>query len=151
MDIKIEINHKDAIIPYKNYGENVSYILLPAFDEDYIEIPPNEEKEVPLGFTTEYNEDIVANVYGLERLLKEGVEVKQQMVDSNYEGEWSVTLKNCNDKPVLIARYPNDFDKDKAIVLDYIDGIAQVSFEGVDEPVFEIVNNNFDFSYTTEN
>jgi len=141
IDFKFELAHEEAIIPYKDDYGNAGFDVYAAFDEDYIEIKPKETKLIPTGIKSSFSEEYFVSIQERGSVGSKGIATRAGVIDSNYRGEWFIALQNNNNKPVLIAKYPNDFPEEEAIILDYIDAIAQF----VILPVFhlrqEIVDN----------
>ena len=125
VNIKFELCHDEAIVPYNGRYGDLGYDIYPAFDFDYIEISPYETKLIPTGIKSAISGDYGILFRDRGSLGSKGIAVRAGVLDSNYRGEWFVALQNMNDKPALIAKYPNDFDRKDAIVLDYANAIAQ--------------------------
>ena len=144
INVNIELCHNDAIVPYKR-EEDGCYDIFPAFDEDYIEIKPSESKLIGTGIKTAFSSEYVLTIGERGSVGSKGIACRCGVVDSGYRGEIFVCLQNNSDKTVVIAKYPNDFNNKKLIVLDYVDAIAQFKFEKVNKVNYEIVEDIDEF------
>lgn len=134
VDMEFELTHPDAVVPYRGRNGDAGLDVFPAFDYDYMEIPPGETKLIPTGLKSAFPEGFGVLLQERGSIGSKGIALRAGVVDANYRGEWFVALQNNNDKPVLIAKYPEDFPEDEAIILEYGNAIAQA----VVIPVFDV-------------
>lgn len=125
INIKYELIHSDAILPYKSNSGDLGYDIYPAFDEDYMVIESGEVKLIPTGIKSAFSEEYGIIFKERSGLGSNGIKVNAGVIDSGYRGEWKVALYNTLNKPILIAKYPEDWSDDEAILLPYNNAIAQ--------------------------
>ena len=94
---------KDAILPSKRV-EDAGYDLYPCFEEDYIEILPNETKLVPLGVASAFDSDYVMILKERGSTGTKGMAQRAGVIDSGYRGEYMAPVTNVNRKPIRIAK-----------------------------------------------
>ena len=94
---------EDAILPSKRV-EDAGYDLYPCFEEDYIEILPNETKLVPLGVASAFDSDYVMILKERGSTGTKGMAQRAGVIDSGYRGEYMAPVTNVNRKPVRIAK-----------------------------------------------
>ena len=123
--VNFELCHEDAICPYRAHSGDIGYDVFPAFDDDYIEIKPGETKLVPTGLKTSFPDTYGVILFSKENLLSRGIQTLPKVIGSNYKLEWVVPLKNRSNKPLVIAKYPDDFNKKELTVYDYNNVISQ--------------------------
>lgn len=116
----------NAIIPSKN-EEDAGFDIYANFEEDYIEIKPNEIKLIPTGVAS-----CVSNKYAL--IAKErgssgtkGMAVRSGVIDSGYRGEIFIPINNTGNKTIVITKNnKQDLTFDNAIIYPYEKAIAQL-------------------------
>ena len=82
--------------------------------------------------------------FSTDRLLAEkGLNIDTRIVvDDEFDGEMFVNVFNHNDKPAVIAKYPNDFDKDNAVVISYDTVLGYIHGLGTKEvKIIDNINN----------
>ncbi len=92
-----------VIIPSKK-NEDLGLDIYANFEEDYIEIKPNEMKLIRTGLRS-----VIPIEYGV--VLKErsstGIKcmsVRAGIIDSGYRGEWKVAINNTSNKSIVIIK-----------------------------------------------
>ncbi|MDU4325697.1 MAG: dUTP pyrophosphatase [Clostridium celatum] len=130
---------KNAVIPTKT-EENAGRDLYACFDEDYIVILPLETKMIPTGIATAFGPEFYAQIQERGSTGSKGIKFGAGVIDSGYRGEWFVPITNCNEKILIIAKYPDSNEvkrlypgKDK-IIYPYSKAIAQ--FVMIEVPKF---------------
>lgn len=118
----------DAKIPSKKAGDGC-YDVYACFDEDYIEIKPGEIKLIPTGIASSLKSKYRFSIRERGSTGTKGMAVRAGQIDASYRGEWFVAIQNTNDKPLVIAKYPEDFDDKEVIVYPYDKAIAQAALE----------------------
>ena len=112
MKIQFAKVRENAKIPTKD-KENLGYDVYADFKTQYMIINPNQIKMIPTGIASVIDEN-----YGI--IIKErgstgskGLSVRCGVIDSNYRGEWFITLNNTSEKPIVIAKkeYQEDIEK----------------------------------------
>lgn len=126
-NIKFARVRPDAKIPTKRV-EDAGWDIYANFIEDWIEIPPHENRLIPTGIASAFDP---AWSFILSERGSTGVKnlkISAGVLDSGFRNEWFVCLYNGNDKPVCIAKYldgeQNPENKD-AIIYPYNKAIAQ--------------------------
>ena len=94
---------EDAILPSKRV-EDAGYDLYPCFEEDYLEILPNETKLVPLGVASAFDSNYVMILKERGSTGTKGMAQRAGVIDSGYRGEYMAPVTNVNRKPVRIAK-----------------------------------------------
>ena len=94
---------EDAIVPSKRI-EDAGYDLYPCFEEDYIEILPNQTKLIPLGVASAFDSDYVMILKERGSTGTKGMAQRAGVIDSGYRGEYMAPITNVNTKPVRIAK-----------------------------------------------
>lgn len=93
----------DAIIPTKR-DEDAGYDLYPCFEEDFVEILPNETKLIPLGVASAFDADKVLFLKERGSSGSKGMSVRAGVMDSGYRGEYIAPITNVNRKPLRIIK-----------------------------------------------
>ena len=116
-----------AKIPTKR-DEDMGYDIYADFIEDWIEIPPHENRLIPTGIASAIDSDwgFVLRERGSTGV--KNLKISAGVLDSGFRNEWFVCLYNGNDKPICIAKYldgeQSPENKD-AILYPYNKAIAQ--------------------------
>jgi len=126
--VNFELCHEDAICPYRAHRGDIGYDVFPAFDEDYIEIKPGETKLIPTGIKSNFSEKYGVIFKERSGLGSKGIKVSAGVIDSIYLGEWHVAFYNTKEKPVIIAKYLEDWSEEEAYTIDYSNAITQAVF-----------------------
>ena len=92
-----------AILPEKRW-EDAGYDLYPCFEEDYLEILPNETKLVPLGVASAFDPKYVMLLKERGSTGTKGMAQRAGVIDSGYRGEYMAPITNVNTKPIRIAK-----------------------------------------------
>lgn len=137
--IKFARIREGAIIPSKR-EEDGCYDIYANFDEDYIEIKPNEIKMIPTGIASAFSSKHRIGIRERGSTGIKGMSVRSGQIDSGYRGEWFIPINNTNNKTMLIAKYPEDFDSEKFIIHPYKKAIAQAALEFVPDVDVEEVS-----------
>jgi dUTP pyrophosphatase len=128
--IKFARIREGAIIPSKR-EEDGCYDIYANFDEDYIEIKPNEIKMIPTGIASAFDSKYRIGIRERGSTGTKGMSVRSGQIDSGYRGEWFIPINNTSNKTMLIAKYPEDFDSEKFVIYPYKKAIAQAALEFV--------------------
>ncbi|MFW6377102.1 MAG: dUTP diphosphatase [bacterium] len=131
---------RDASIPNKR-EEDGGMDLFPCFEDDYMVIEPHSVKLIPIGLASAFDSDYVALLRERGSTGTKNITVKAGVIDSGYRGEWFVAIGNDNDKPLIISKFPNDFDDEENVVYPYDKAIAQVVFTFVPKLEVEEIDN----------
>ena len=118
---------EDAILPSKRV-EDAGYDLYPCFEEDYLEILPNQTKLVPLGVASAFDSDYVMILKERGSTGTKGMAQRAGVIDSGYRGEYMAPVTNVNTKPVRIAKkaiVDTWTDCDQYIVYPYEKAVCQ--------------------------
>lgn len=94
---------EEAIIPSKRI-EDAGYDLYPCFEQDYIEIQPNETKLIPLGVASAFDPQYVMILKERGSTGTKGMAQRAGVIDSGYRGEYMAPITNVNQKPIRIAK-----------------------------------------------
>lgn len=94
---------EDAIVPTKRW-EDAGYDLYPCFEEDYIEIAPNQTKLVPLGVASAFDPKYVLFLKERGSTGTKGMAQRSGVIDSGYRGEYMAPVTNVNTKTIRIAK-----------------------------------------------
>lgn len=119
-----ELTHNDSLIPTKR-EEDGGYDIYPAFDEDYIKIRQGEIKMIPTGIKSAFPAEYVILLRERGSTGSKGWSLRAGVIDSGYRGEWFVAINNTTNKPMVIAKEPEQFDDERIIVRGYDKAIAQ--------------------------
>lgn len=113
-----------AIIPSKE-AENAGYDIYACLEKESIEIPPGEIKLIPTGIASAFSADYVLQINERSSSGSKGLAIRAGIIDSGYRGEIFIALNNVTNKPIIIAKQPEDFDQDTNIVWPASRAIAQ--------------------------
>lgn len=103
--IKFEVAkmYPDVKIPSK-HDDDMGLDIYAYFDEDYIEIKPNEIVKIHTGIKTVIEE-------GYSVLLRErgstgtkGMSVRAGVIEYSYRGEWLIPINNTTNKTIYIVK-----------------------------------------------
>lgn len=126
-NIKFAKVRPDAKIPTKRV-EDMGWDIYANFAEDWIEIPPHENKLIPTGIASAFSPEwgIVLRERGSTGIRN--LKVSAGVMDSGFRNEWFVCLYNGNNVPIYIAKYldgEQSPENKKAIIYPYSKAIAQ--------------------------
>ena len=126
-NIKFAKVRPSAKIPTKR-DEDMGYDIYADFIEDWIEIPPHENRLIPTGIASALDSDwgFVLRERGSTGV--KNLKISAGVIDSGFRNEWFVCLYNGNDKPICIAKYldgEQSPENKKAILYPYNKAIAQ--------------------------
>lgn len=93
----------NAIIPSKN-DEDGCYDVYACFDEDFIEIKPQEIKMIPTGIASAFDKKYRIGIRERGSTGTKGITYRSGQIDSGYRGEWFVPINNTINKPIYIAK-----------------------------------------------
>lgn len=128
MNVKIRLIKPNAKVPEIKSAEAAGADLYACIDEP-VNIEPGITKFIPLGFQTQFSKEYVALIYarsGLSCNQDLAPANKVGVIDSDYRGEWMVALHNHGSETRIVQ--PGD-------------RIAQVLFQFVGKPNFNVVDN----------
>ena len=94
---------EEAILPSKR-EEDAGYDLYPCFEQEYIEIQPNETKLIPLGVASAFDPQYVMLLKERGSTGTKGMAQRAGVIDSGYRGEYMAPITNVNQKPIRIAK-----------------------------------------------
>lgn len=105
MEIKINKLYENVILPKKAHPEDACFDIYAYIPNKYISIRPGQSALIRTGFKTEIPTGYYAPVYcrsgmGINRHLRLSNSVG--IIDSNYRGEWMVSLYNDSDEEQII-------------------------------------------------
>lgn len=120
---------ENAVIPSKR-EEDAGYDLYPCFEEDYIEIRPNETILVPLGVASAFDHQYVLFLKERGSTGIKGMSIRAGVMDSGYRGEYIAPITNVNQKPLRIIKKEamdqlTDREKEAFILYPYEKAVAQ--------------------------
>lgn len=115
---------EEAIIPSKN-DEDMGYDVYACIEDDYVEILPGEIKLIPTGIASAISEDYGILIRERGSTGSKGMSVRAGVIDSSYRGEWFIGLNNTTNKPIILAKYPEDFQDDGFTIYPVEKAIAQ--------------------------
>lgn len=102
MKLKIKKLNPEVMLP--KYHHNGDAALDIYSNEEY-EISPGEVHNFLSGFATEFPIDYVAKIHDRSSLANKNQIISLGgLIDSNYRGEWNITLKNIGSKPYKIEK-----------------------------------------------
>jgi dUTP pyrophosphatase len=127
VNVKFAKVRPDAKLPTKR-DEDMGYDIYANFIEDWIEIPPHENRLIPTGIASavDSNWGFILRERGSTGV--KNLKVSAGVLDSGFRNEWFVCLYNGNDKPICIAKYLNGEqspENKNAILYPYSKAIAQ--------------------------
>lgn len=102
-EIKFAKLHKDAKIPCKR-DEDAGYDIYPAFDEDYLLLPPHKTILVPTGLCCAFDRDYVLLLEERGSTGSKGLKRSAGVIDSSYRGEIFVAITNTNNNFYAITK-----------------------------------------------
>lgn len=128
--IKFRLASKYVTLPTKR-DEDAGYDIYPHFKDLSLVIPPHKTALIPTGLYS-----VIPKGYYMqlkERSSTGSKTVIQQagVIDSGYRGEWKVPITNGGTKPLIIAKFPEDFDSTMTTILPYNKAICQATLERV--------------------
>lgn len=116
-----------AQIPTKR-DEDAGFDIYANFEEDWVEIPPHENRLISTGIASAFDADWAFVLRERGSTGVKNLKVSAGVMDSGFRNEWFVCLYNGNDKPLYIAKYldgeQSPENKD-AIIYPYSKAIAQ--------------------------
>ena len=130
----------NAIIPSKR-EEDGAYDIYACFDEDYIEIKPNEAKLIPTGIASAFDKKYRIVFQERGSTGKISLKVNAGLIDSGFRGEWFVCLNNSSDEIIRIDKnvnsntYQNYYGKE-TVYYPYSKAICQAKIQEV--PIVDI-------------
>lgn len=137
--IKFAKLHEDAKIPNKK-SEDAGYDLWACFDEDFIEIKPNESVLIHTGICTWFPKGYVMILKERSSTGKYGISIRSGVIDWSYSGDIGVCWTNCSNQTIYISKLPEEElyhkvhrEPGSCTVYSYNKAIAQ----GVVVPVFD--------------
>nr|DAF83651.1 MAG TPA: dUTPase [Caudoviricetes sp.] len=129
--IKFAKVKENAIIPTKT-DENMGYDIYACFDEDYIEIRPQETKLIPTGIASCCSDDYGFIIKERGSTGSQGIAVRCDVIDSGFRGEWFIALTNTTKQTIRITKK--------------VDKVQQgVAYSGKEEKYYLGTNKNVDF------
>lgn len=142
VNVKFAKVRPDAKIPTKR-DEDMGYDIYANFIEDWIEIPPHENRLIPTGIASAVDSDwgFVLRERGSTGV--KNLKVSAGVLDSGFRNEWFVCLYNGNDKPICIAKYLNGEqspENKNAILYPYSKAIAQALLIPVPKAEIEVIS-----------
>lgn len=141
-NIKFAKVRPDAKIPTKRV-EDAGWDIYSCFEQDWIEIPPHENKLIPTGIASAFDSDwaVVLRERGSTGI--KNMKISAGVLDSGFRNEWFVCLYNGNDKPICIAKYldgEQSPEHKNAIIYPYSKAIAQALLVPVPEVNIEEIS-----------
>lgn len=129
--IKFAKVKENAIIPTKT-DENMGYDIYACFDEDYIEIRPQQTKLIPTGIASCCSDDYGFIIKERGSTGSQGIAVRCGVIDSGFRGEWFIALTNTTKQTIRITKK--------------VDKVQQgVAYSGKEEKYYLGTNKNVDF------
>jgi dUTP pyrophosphatase len=101
--IKFAKVKENAIIPTKT-DENMGYDIYACFDEDYIEICPQQTKLIPTGIASCCSDDYGFIIKERGSTGSQGIAVRCGVIDSGFRGEWFIALTNTTSETMRITK-----------------------------------------------
>lgn len=101
--IKFAKVKENAIIPTKT-DENMGYDIYACFDEDYIEICPQQTKLIPTGIASCCSDDYGFIIKERGSTGSQGIAVRCGVIDSGFRGEWFIALTNTTAETIRITK-----------------------------------------------
>lgn len=92
-----------AKLPQKR-KEDAGYDLYPCFDEDYLIIPPNEVRMVPLGIASAFSHKRVVLLKERGSTGTKNMAQRSGVIDSGFRGEYMCPVSNLNANQILIIK-----------------------------------------------
>lgn len=130
--IKFAKVKENAIIPTKT-DENMGYDIYACFDEDYIEIRPQQTKLIPTGIASCCSDDYGFIIKERGSTGSQGIAVRCGVIDSGFRGEWFIALTNTTAETIRITKK--------------VDKVQQgAAYGGKEEKYYFGNNENVDFA-----
>lgn len=129
--IKFAKVKENAIIPTKT-DENMGYDIYACFDEDYIEIRPQQTKLIPTGIASCCSDDYGFIIKERGSTGSQGIAVRCGVIDSGFRGEWFIALTNTTIQTIRITKKVDKVQQD-------------VAYGGKEEKYYLGTNKNVDF------
>lgn len=111
--IKFAKVKENAIIPTKT-DENMGYDIYACFDEDYIEIRPQQTKLIPTGIASCCSDDYGFIIKERGSTGSQGIAVRCGVIDSGFRGEWFIALTNTTIQTIRITKKVDKVQQDAA-------------------------------------
>jgi len=126
--LKFSKLREGAKIPSKRV-EDAAYDLYACFDDDCIQIKPNEIKFIPTGVACAFNVENVMLLRERGSTGSKGMSLRCGVIDSGYRNEIFVAINNTSNKTIYIAKkefcdHVGDIDKN-TIIYPYEKALAQ--------------------------
>lgn len=130
--IKFAKVKENAIIPTKT-DENMGYDIYACFDEDYIEIRPQQTKLISTGIASCCSDNYGFIIKERGSTGSQGIAVRCGVIDSGFRGEWFIALTNTTRQTIRITKK--------------VDKVQQgVAYGGKEEKYYLGVNENIDLA-----
>ncbi len=114
-----------AIIPSKKL-EDAGYDVYACFEEDYIEIKPNEIKMIPTGIASAFNENYYMQLQERGSTGTKGLSQRCGVIDSGFRNQWQVPINNTTNRNIIILKGIEDTIKTETTILyPYTKAICQ--------------------------
>lgn len=98
-----------AKIPTKS-DDNAGYDVYACIDIDKndngIVISPHETRLIPTGISSAFSKDYYIKLFERGSTGSIGMKVSCGVIDSNYRGEWFVSIYNGNNKDIILTNEP---------------------------------------------
>ncbi len=141
--IKFAKKSDTVILPSRRSGDGC-YDVYVNFEEDTLVIKPHEISNIPTGLKSMFAEKYRIAFRERGSNTKSKLQVVAGQIDSNYRGEWFVSLYNTQHFDIVIDKNVDDYiykkDADENILalhIPYSKAVAQFAIEEV--PQVEIV------------
>ena len=144
-NIKFAKVRPDAKIPTKR-REDAGWDLFPCFDEDWIEIPPFENRLIPTGIASALDKDWAFIFRERGSTGTKNIKVSAGVIDSGFNGPWFVDIYNGNKVSLFISKIGETGEQSPltehpgAILYPYDKAIAQALLVYVPDTNEEIVD-----------
>lgn len=145
VNVKFAKVRPDAKIPTKRV-EDAGYDIYACFDEDWIEIPPHENKLIPTGIASAFSSDYAIILRERGSSGVKNLKISAGVLDSGFRNEWFVCLYNGNDVPMFISKIGETGEQSPltehpyAILYPYSKAIAQALVIPVPETIVEEIS-----------
>lgn len=132
-----------VIIPSKREADGWCD-LYANFEQDYIVIPPLTNRLVPTGLRSTFDKKYRIGFFERGSNTKSNSIIMAGRIDSNYTGEWFVSIYNGNDLPLLISKEVDEVLKtDLYIKIPYSKAICQFAVEEIPQVEIEEVSGGY--------
>lgn len=144
-NIKFAKTHPDAKIPKKRRGD-AGYDLWPCFEEDWIEIPPFENRLVPIGIASALDKYWGFIFRERGSTGTKNIKVSAGVIDADFNGSWFVDIYNANKVSLFISKIGETGEQSPlrehpdAILYPYDKAIAQALLIYVPDTDEEVVD-----------